>query len=349
MNPLKRIPSIGSDMDDETLYVKEEDVDVKSKALPESIFEGSSEHEQAKKHANGRFVKNKVDECMIFYRHSGNKNAPQRFLFITGLNSTHEAWFRQETFFSTGNSQCIVMDNRGCGFSDSPDSAYSTDLMAQDVIAVVDDCWPNQTFVVIGQSLGGMVAQKLALHIPKRIKAMVLMCTRVYGGFWTSLPTWTGIYKFIRMKMANDGDTELNRTLEWLFPADYLNQPCNQNDYQYNDNRAWLFDVFRNRKGAKSEQGSKAQLDAATEHHLTTDEINRIVQSKIRIIVIHGSEDLVVTFKNSQYTADAFKVPLTVLDGCGHAVAIQCAEILNQMLIDIYKADDVVVDDDDDN
>lgn len=55
---------------------------------------------------------------------------------------------------ATGNSQCIVMDNRGCGFSDSPDSAYSTDLMAQDVIAVVDDCWPNQTFVVIGQSLG---------------------------------------------------------------------------------------------------------------------------------------------------------------------------------------------------
>jgi hypothetical protein len=48
------------------------------------------------------------------------------------------------------------MDNRGCGFSDAPANvdAYTTTQMANDALCVVNACWPNQKFIVVGQSLG---------------------------------------------------------------------------------------------------------------------------------------------------------------------------------------------------
>jgi 3-oxoadipate enol-lactonase len=72
----------------------------------------------------------------------------------------------------------VVFDHRGHGASDKPDdrNAYSLDRLATDVLEVADAA-DLPTFRLLGHSMGGMVARKVALHAPARVSALVMMDT----------------------------------------------------------------------------------------------------------------------------------------------------------------------------
>jgi 3-oxoadipate enol-lactonase len=74
----------------------------------------------------------------------------------------------------------ITMDNRGIGASDTPPGHYSTRMMAEDVLAVLDHAGIQRASLV-GISLGGMIAQELALAHPERVDKLVLVAT-IPGG-----------------------------------------------------------------------------------------------------------------------------------------------------------------------
>jgi pimeloyl-ACP methyl ester carboxylesterase len=76
--------------------------------------------------------------------------------------------------------QVITIDNRGIGASDTAQGHYSTRMMADDVLAVLDHAGIQQASVV-GTSLGGMIAQELALAHPERVDKLVLVAT-IPGG-----------------------------------------------------------------------------------------------------------------------------------------------------------------------
>jgi 3-oxoadipate enol-lactonase len=72
----------------------------------------------------------------------------------------------------------VVFDHRGHGESDGPDdvSAYSLERLARDTVAVAD-AFGFDTFRLLGHSMGGMVAQRIAIAEPDRVDALVLMDT----------------------------------------------------------------------------------------------------------------------------------------------------------------------------
>lgn len=70
----------------------------------------------------------------------------------------------------------LRIDARGHGASDATDGDYSLDLLADDVLAVMDAAGV-ETAAVCGTSMGGMVAMTLALKAPRRVTALVLACT----------------------------------------------------------------------------------------------------------------------------------------------------------------------------
>jgi pimeloyl-ACP methyl ester carboxylesterase len=70
----------------------------------------------------------------------------------------------------------VLIDNRGCGRSTTPDRDFSVADMAQDVAAVLDSSRIARAHV-LGASLGGMVAQELAIKHPRRVDRLVLACT----------------------------------------------------------------------------------------------------------------------------------------------------------------------------
>ncbi len=74
----------------------------------------------------------------------------------------------------------VLFDNRGIGESDAPPGPYTAGEMADDAIQVLDEAGVDRAHVV-GTSLGGMVAQELALGYPDRVDRLVLACTTPGG------------------------------------------------------------------------------------------------------------------------------------------------------------------------
>jgi len=70
----------------------------------------------------------------------------------------------------------LRIDTRGHGASDAPDGDYSLEMLADDVVAVMDAAGV-QSAAVAGVSLGGMIAMELALAYPTRTIALALICT----------------------------------------------------------------------------------------------------------------------------------------------------------------------------
>ena len=74
----------------------------------------------------------------------------------------------------------VLFDNRGIGESDAPPGPYTAAEMADDAIQALDEAGVDRAHVV-GTSLGGMVAQELALGYPDRVDRLVLACTTPGG------------------------------------------------------------------------------------------------------------------------------------------------------------------------
>jgi pimeloyl-ACP methyl ester carboxylesterase len=70
----------------------------------------------------------------------------------------------------------VLVDNRGCGRSDRTAGSFTVADMAGDVVAVLNAAGIGRAHV-LGASLGGMVAQELAIRHPDRVDGLVLACT----------------------------------------------------------------------------------------------------------------------------------------------------------------------------
>jgi aminoacrylate hydrolase len=99
------------------------------------------------------------------------------FIFIPGLVGLHNAWEFQMTEFSK-RYRCISFDHRGAGDSDKPNDAYATELIAGDVIALMDTIGIEKAHVA-GTSTGGCVLQHLAIDQPQRLRGCIFSNTWV--------------------------------------------------------------------------------------------------------------------------------------------------------------------------
>jgi pimeloyl-ACP methyl ester carboxylesterase len=112
------------------------------------------------------------------YWESHGKGEP--VLMIMGLSFPLEMWHRVLPAISA-RYRAIVFDNRGVGRSDVPRGPYRIAAMARDAAAVMDAAGIGSAHVM-GASMGGMIAQELALRNPERVRSLLLGCTSC-GGF----------------------------------------------------------------------------------------------------------------------------------------------------------------------
>ena len=100
-------------------------------------------------------------------------------LLVMGLGLPGDAWWRTIPVLA-GSFEVISFDNRGCGRSDPPAGPLSIADMAADAVAVLDAAGVARAHVY-GMSMGGMIAQELALLHPDRVGALVLGATTAGG------------------------------------------------------------------------------------------------------------------------------------------------------------------------
>jgi pimeloyl-ACP methyl ester carboxylesterase len=118
----------------------------------------------------------RVNGIQIYYEEHG-KGDP--VLLIQGLGYPSGMWFLQIPALAR-NFRTIVFDNRGVGRTDKPDEEYSIPLMASDAVGLLHALGVEKAHVV-GVSLGGYIAQEMALSNPDLIDRLVLLATS-HGG-----------------------------------------------------------------------------------------------------------------------------------------------------------------------
>ena len=113
-----------------------------------------------------------ADGCAISYRLVGEGRP---LLLVMGLGADVSAWQDHVSVYSE-RFRCILVDNRGVGRSGKPTGPYSTVQMADDCAKVVDAV-SNTPVAVVGISMGGAIAQELALRHPSLVRRLVLVST----------------------------------------------------------------------------------------------------------------------------------------------------------------------------
>jgi pimeloyl-ACP methyl ester carboxylesterase len=106
--------------------------------------------------------------------------AGEPLLLIQGMSANHMAWGRPFASLLEQSFDVISFDNRGMGLSRPATEAFSIAEMAADTAALLD-ALEIESAHVLGISMGGMIAQELALAHPGRLRSLTLGCTYCGG------------------------------------------------------------------------------------------------------------------------------------------------------------------------
>lgn len=107
----------------------------------------------------------------VYYESWGSGGTPIVFLHPWSANGY--IWYYQLFCFAGGNL-CVTLDHRGHGRSEKPPEGYSIGEHAGDVAAVMDSAGVERA-VVVGNSIGGMIAMQLCLDHPDRVRGLVII------------------------------------------------------------------------------------------------------------------------------------------------------------------------------
>ena len=113
----------------------------------------------------------RVNEVDLYYESHGSGDP---LLLIPGLGSDATTWSQFIPEFK--DYRIVILENRGSGRSAKPEGPYSTELMAEDAVALMDHLSIAQAHI-IGKSMGGMIAQWIAARHPSKVRSLVLAST----------------------------------------------------------------------------------------------------------------------------------------------------------------------------
>jgi len=209
--------------------------------------------------------------CQIYYQIRG-KGTP--LILLMGFGADGNVWelhaAEYEKYFS-----CVILDNRGVGKSDQPKGPYNTDMMADDVIAVMDEL-NIEIAQIAGISMGGAIAQSLALNYQARVKSLCLIST--WSKFNNYAITVYENLKKIRRTATPDNFMELLQL--WIFaPPHYENNLTELKEAQTE---------AAHNQSPQSQQGFEGQLDACI-HHNT---VARLQEIKVPTLITIGMMDI---------------------------------------------------------
>ncbi|GAB4232258.1 MAG: 3-oxoadipate enol-lactonase [Deltaproteobacteria bacterium] len=246
----------------------------------------------------------------IYYEEHGS--GPP-LLLINGLGSDHLEWLHQLPAFAA-RFRVVVFDNRGTGKSDVPPGPYTTAQMADDAAALLGFLGIPRSHV-LGVSLGGMIAQEVALRHPGRVDKLVLGCTGP-GGELSVRPSPEAMAVFALPEGA-DREAALRRMIPFLYTDACLRD------------RPEEIEGFLRRRLANPTppEGYAAQLAAAVTH----DASSRLGEIRARTLVITGDADRLVHWENSLRLAG--RIPdakLVVLPGAPHRLFAETAGVFNR-------------------
>jgi pimeloyl-ACP methyl ester carboxylesterase len=118
----------------------------------------------------------KTNNIELYYETHG---AGLPLVLISGLGYPLWQWHKMVPFLAQ-HFQVVTFDNRGVGQSDKPAGPYTAQMLAADTAGLLDALGIEKA-IIVGHSMGGFVAQAMALDFPEKVEKLIL-CSTNFGG-----------------------------------------------------------------------------------------------------------------------------------------------------------------------
>eukprot|EP00884_Botryococcus_braunii_P007304 jgi/Botrbrau1/16575/Bobra.0068s0006.1 len=275
-------------------------------------------------------------------------------VLIMGFAATHGCWGPQLQELLRGEAdnqvhapamRALLMDNRGVGRSSSPKSvkAYSISLMANDVLTILDVLGWGPVHV-IGHSMGGMIAAKLAALAPERVASLTLISATAGG--WQAVPRSYKALKYaIQLMKAKTQEERAHVDLKFHF----MKRTLRELHPKYGCTRRELLheEYVEGSKGGGMGQppdGFRGQLHAIWSNRITEREAEIVRAGDFPVMVLHGRHDLLAACRFGEQLARRFEATFVEMEGAHFLTREKGPEInalLREMISDgpIFQAD----------
>ena len=256
----------------------------------------------------------RVGDIEMHYVEAG---AGEPLVLIMGFGGDHTAWGLQMRAFAE-HHRVIAFDNRGAGQTDAPDCPYTIPMMAGDTLGLMHALGVERGHV-IGVSMGGMIAQEMALADPGRVRSLHLGCTlarpdaymRALNASWRE------------MRVALGREAMLRALGLWLFaPTTYDEHP------------ELVEAVLQNSLASPYPQsltGFLRQSEAVAAH----DTLDRLGGVRCPTLVSVAEDDILVP---SRFSRDlAARIPgarLHTVRDAGHGYFLERADLFNALCLE---------------
>jgi 3-oxoadipate enol-lactonase len=257
-----------------------------------------------------------VGSHTVYYDEHGSGHP---LVLLSGLGSTRLGWWKQIGPFSA-RYRVINMDNRDAGDSACCPDPYTIADMADDVAGVIENLELGPTHVV-GISMGGMIAQALAIRHPELVDKLVLVSTSAGGP--TSVNAKPEIAALL-VRTEEDVETRVRRTFTLIAGEGYM--AAHPED---------LNQIVQNSIAKPMSAESYQRQLRACMHHFAKGVAEQLGQIAAPTLVIHGEYDPLVPYENGRYLAAHIKgAHLSSYPGVGHLSPIEAPERFNREVIE---------------
>jgi pimeloyl-ACP methyl ester carboxylesterase len=236
------------------------------------------------------------------------------FLLIAGAMMSM-IWWDDEFCLRLASKGFFVIrfDNRDTGRSQTYEPGkpgYSVEDLADDCVRVLN-FWNVKRAHFLGISLGGMIAQIAALKYPERILSMICLASSVWATTTPPLP---------EMDPRALANSEKTKTLDYQDSETWIEHMIGTGRLLCGSKRT--FDEARHRELAKIEY-SRSQDLRALQNYLVLGGgeqwWDRVGEIQIPVVVIHGTEDIVLPYPHGEAIAQKLqRAEIVALDGAGH-------------------------------
>jgi len=234
--------------------------------------------------------------------HVVRRGTGEPLLLIQGMSGTHASWGEALLSQLDADFASVSYDHRGIGRSDPASEPFSIVDLADDALALMDALGLESAHVM-GISMGGMVAQELALKAPERVRSLTLGCT-YSGGTGAELASPATIQRLSEGMMSGDRERAIRTgyeiNLSQAFTADEANWPV-------------FYEMATSTPAAITT--IMLQMQAIGGH----DTLERLAELHLPTLVIHGDADEMLPVSNGRMIAEAMpQAHLEILEGVGH-------------------------------